>query len=200
MPRRRSDGALPSRNGRGSFTKSIAQRDLDREAARLYQRYSSYREVAGLMGCEVSTVFARVQRALYDEPSDDVATAKRVALNRLDAQAAIAQAIAEEEHPAVSHGHVVYAEDESGHRVRLFDRMPNLAALDRLHRIEDQRHRLLGTYAPFRSRVEVIPAEVIEARIAENEKLIAIAERELGLGPGETVTTSTEAGDTRGAI
>lgn len=186
MPRRKSDEALPARNGRDRFTKSIEQRDLDREAARLYQRYSSFGEVAALMNCSVATAFNRVRRALYDEPSEDVAMAKKVALGRLNAQARIAQSIAEEEHPAVSHGHVVYAEDERGNRVRLCDRMPNLAALDRLHRIEDQRHRLLGTYAPYRSRVEVIPAEVIEARIAENEELIARLERELGIRPAET--------------
>jgi hypothetical protein len=193
MPRRRSDGALPARNGRGKFTKSIEQRDLDREAARLYQRYSSYREVAALLNCEVATAFNRVQRALYDEPSDDVAMAKRIALNRLDAQAAIAQSIAEEEHPAVSHGHVVYAEDEQGSRRALYDTMPNLAALDRLHRIEDQRHRILGTYSPLRSRIEVIPQEVVEARIAENERLILIAERELGLRPEAIDADATEA-------
>jgi hypothetical protein len=192
VSRRKSDGALPARNGRGSFTKSIGQRDLDREAARLYQRYSSYREVAALMGCEVATAFNRVRRALYDEPTDDIAVAKRIALNRLDAQAVIAQAIAEEEHPAVSHGHVVYAEDAAGNRVRLRDRMPNLAALDRLHRIEDQRHRLLGTYSPLKSRVEVIPAEVIEARVRENEAMIAAIERELGLGSGTNESVAAE--------
>ena len=197
MPRRKSDGALPARSGRGRFTKSIQQRDMDREAARLYQRYASYRQVADIMGCEVSTAFNRVQRALYDEPSDDVGMAKRVALNRLDAQAAIALAVAEEERPAVSHGHVVYAEDECGNRTALYDPMPNLAALDRLHRIEDQRHRLLGTYAPFRSRVEVIPQEVVEARIAENERLILIAERELGLRPEAIDADATEAVDDR---
>jgi hypothetical protein len=173
----------------------MEQRDLDREAARLYQRYSSYREVAALLNCEVATAFNRVQRALYDEPSDDVAMAKRVALNRLDAQAAIAQAIAEEEHPAVSHGHVVYAEDECGNRTALYDPMPNLAALDRLHRIEDQRHRILGTYAPNSARVEVVPEDVVRARVEENELMIARLERELGLRPGE-VEPDDDARDT----
>jgi hypothetical protein len=36
--------------------------------------------------------------------------------------------------------------------------------------------------------VEVIPQEVVEARIRENELMIARLERELGLRPGEIKT------------
>jgi hypothetical protein len=72
--------------------------------------------------------------------------------------------------------------------------MPNLAALDRLHRIEDQRHRILGTYSPLRSRIEVVPREVIEQRIAENELMIAHLERDLGLSPGGSGTDGEVAG------
>lgn len=61
------------------------------------------------------------------------------------------------------------------------------ATLDRLQRISDQRNRLIGTYAPLTTRVEVIPAEVVERMIAENERLIAQAEKELGLSPGQSV-------------
>ena len=78
--------------------------------------------------------------------------------------------------------------------------MPNLAALDRLDRIEDQRHNLLGTYASYRSRIEVIPAEVIEARIAENEEMIRRLERDLGLQPGERVPIDREASDDRSTL
>ena len=86
----------------------------------------------------------------------------------------------------------MFSEDERGNRTALYDRMPNLAALDRLHRIEDQRHRILGTYAPLRSRLEVVPRELIEQRIAENELMIAQLERELGLSPGAIETDDDE--------
>jgi hypothetical protein len=55
--------------------------------------------------------------------------------------------------------------------------------VDRLRQIEDQRNRLLGTYAPVSARLEVVPADVIERLIADNERLIAAAEAELGIGP-----------------
>jgi hypothetical protein len=45
--------------------------------------------------------------------------------------------------------------------------------------------------------VEVIPQEVVEARIAENERLILIAERELGLRPEAIDADATEAVDDR---
>jgi hypothetical protein len=65
----------------------------------------------------------------------------------------------------------------------LTDVGPNLAALDRLRQIEDQRNRILGIYAPTAARVEVVPTDVIEALIAQNEALIRAAERELGIAP-----------------
>jgi hypothetical protein len=46
----------------------------------------------------------------------------------------------------------VYAEDEQGSRRALYDPMPNLAALDRLHRIEDQRHRIQDSCVPRTKR------------------------------------------------
>jgi hypothetical protein len=41
----------------------------------------------------------------------------------------------------------------------------------------------LGIYAPTAARVEVVPTDVIEALIAQNEALIRAAERELGIAP-----------------
>jgi hypothetical protein len=117
-------------------------------------------------------------RALVGEPDDSVALAKKVALARLNAQAIIAQRIAEAEFVAHSNGLVVTLEGQP-----LVDVAPNLAALDRLRAIEDQRNRILGIYAPTAARVEVVPADVLERLVAENEALIRAAERELGLAP-----------------
>jgi hypothetical protein len=117
-------------------------------------------------------------------PDDSTVLAKRVALTRLTAMAQIAQAVAEEEHLAHSNGRIVGIMDEAtGVFTPLRDRTVNLAAIDRLARIEDQRARLQGTYAPTSARVEVIPSDVVEALIAQNEAAIAAAERELGLVP-----------------
>jgi hypothetical protein len=119
-----------------------------------------------------------VRRALAGEPDDDTTLAKKVALARLNAQAVIAQSIAESEFVAHSNGRVVYLGETP-----LVDVGPNLAALDRLRQIEDQRCRILGLFAPTAARVEVVPADVVERLIAENEVLIRAAERELGLVP-----------------
>jgi hypothetical protein len=127
-------------------------------------------------------------RALVAEPDDSVALAKKVALARLNAQAVIAQSIAESEFVAHSNGRVVYLGE-----VPLVDVGPNLAALDRLRQIEDQRCRILGLFAPTAARVEVVPADVLERLIAENEATIAAYERELSLalstvGPPEAAS------------
>src|ERR1019366_5687592 len=126
-------GGLRARASHGQFTRAIGQVDIDREAARLYQRFSSYTEVARVQGCPVSTARDRVRRALTGEPDDDTTLVKRVALARLNAQAVIAQGIAESEFFAHSNGRVVYFDGKP-----LIDVGPNLAAIDRLQRIEDQ--------------------------------------------------------------
>jgi len=109
--------------------------------------------------------------------------------------AQIAQAVAEEEHLAHSNGRIVGVMDEAGVFIPLRDRTVNLAAIDRLARIEDQRARLQGTYAPTSARVEVIPSDVLEALIAQNEAAIAAAERELGLVPSALEPPEGEPGD-----
>lgn len=119
-----------------------------------------------------------MRRALTGEPDGDTALAKRVALARLNAQAIIAQRIAESEFVVHSNSRVVYLGESP-----LVDVGPNLAALDRLRQIEDQRCRILGLFAPTAARVEVVPADVLERLVAENEAAIAAAERELGLAP-----------------
>jgi hypothetical protein len=142
--------------------------------------------VAQVQGCNTSTAYRRVQRALQCEPSDTIETARRVALARLDAWGAMAQRIAEEDHVARSNGRVIYIENEAGELVPLLDRGPNLAALDRLRQIADQRNRILGIYAPSTVRLEVVPQEVIERLIAENERKIAAMEIELGIRPSRS--------------
>jgi hypothetical protein len=96
----------------------------------------------------------------------------------------IAQEVAEEEHLAHSNGRLLYVTNETGVKAPLPDRLPNLQALDRLQRIEDQRNRLLGTYAPTAARIEIVPRDVGERMVRENERQIAALERELGLAPG----------------
>jgi hypothetical protein len=169
-------GGLRTRANHGQFTRSIEQVDIDREAAKLYSRFSSYSEVARVQGCPISTARDRVMRALAGQPDDDTALAKKVALARLNAQAIIAQRIAESEFVTHSNGRVVYLGEAP-----LVDVGPNLAALDRLRQIEDQRNRILGIYAPTAARVEVVPRDVLERLVAENEAAIAAAERELGI-------------------
>ncbi len=138
------------------------------------------------LGIPVQTAYDRVQRALRAEPDNDVASAKKVALARLDAMAEIALRVAEEEHVAHSNGRIIYVKDEAGEPVALPDRLPNLQALDRLQRIEDQRNRLTGSYAPLSTRLEVVPRELVEKMIKDNEAQIAALEREMGgLPPGE---------------
>jgi hypothetical protein len=104
-------------------------------------------------------------------------------MRQLDAEARMALKIAESPHIAHSNGRVITLKDpQTGKDQVILDDLPNLQALDRLLRIRDQRAKLLGTYAPNSTRIEVIPADVVEARVAENERMIAEAERSLGIG------------------
>ena len=167
---------------------TIVQQRLDQEAAQLFARFNSYSEMARSLGIPVSTAYDRVQRALKAEPDNDTAGAKKVALARLDAMAKIAQQVAEEEHVARSNGRVIFVKDEAGEPVPLHDRLPNLQALDRLARIEDQRNRLLGTYAPTAARLEIVPQELVEELVRRNEEQIVALERDLGLPPGGDIS------------
>jgi hypothetical protein len=180
----RINAAAAQRNGRGRFAKGIEQKNLDSEAVRLYARFQSYTETAKHLNIPVSTAYDRVQRALRAEPDNDVASARKLALTRLAAMATLAQEVADEVHLAHSNGRIVGLLDgETGVFTPLRDRTVNLAAVDRLLRIEDQRSRLIGSYAPTAARVEIVPVDVIEKRIAENEAMIRAAEIELGLSP-----------------
>jgi hypothetical protein len=184
----RTNAASAQRNGRGRFAKGIVQMRLDQEAAQLFARFNSYSEMARQLNIPLSTAYDRVQRALKAEPDNDTASAKKVALARLDAMAKIAQQVAEEEHVARSNGRVIFVKDEAGEPVPLHDRLPNLQALDRLARIEDQRNRLLGTYAPTAARLEVVPSELVEELVRRNEEQIAALEKDLGLPPGGDIS------------
>jgi bacterioferritin (cytochrome b1) len=53
-----------------------------------------------------------------------------------------------------------------------------------LQRIEDQRNRLLSTYAPLAARIEIVPRDAVERMVRENEEQIAALERDLELPPG----------------
>jgi hypothetical protein len=175
------------RNGKGRWTRSVEQHERDQEAARTYARFSSYSAGARHLDIPIQTFYSRVQRAIEGEPDNSVAAARTIALARLSSMATVARAIAEEEHLAHSNGRIITIRDDQGHDVPLPDRLPNLQAIDRLLRIEDQRNRLLGLYAPTMTRLEVIPADVIEAAIAQNERTIAALEKELGLQPGAPI-------------
>jgi hypothetical protein len=90
----------------------------------------------------------------------------------------------EEEHLAHSNGRLLYVTNPDGAQAPLPDRLPNLQALDRLQRIEDQRNRLLSTYAPLAARIEIVPRDAVERMVRENEEQIAALERDLELPPG----------------
>ena len=92
----------------------------------------------------------------------------------------LSRVVARRSHPqrfvTHSNGRVVYLGEAP-----LVDVGPNLAALDRLRQIEDQRNRILGIYAPTAARIEVVPSDVIERLVGENEAMIRAAEVELGI-------------------
>lgn len=142
------------------FIRTEDQAELDVEALRLRSRGQTYRQVAAQMECDVSTAHARVQRALQAIPATAVAEYRTLELEKLDAWEQATLKILEAKHVFVSQGgKVVYDVDEDGVTSKIIDDEPTMKALHTLMKIQDQRAKLLGLYAPARSQVEITTYE-----------------------------------------
>lgn len=85
-------------------------------------------------------------------PAEQVAEQRAISLERLDGMTAAALKVLQTMHYVVDHGQVV-AHPQTGEP--LLDDGPVLAAIDRLHKIEERRARLLGLDMPQLVEVEM---------------------------------------------
>lgn len=66
-------------------TNAVEQADRQAAAVRLKSEGHDYRDIAGIMGCAVSTAFALVKAGLDRVPAEDVATLRQIEGQRMNA-------------------------------------------------------------------------------------------------------------------
>ena len=145
--------------------RSVDSMERDARAADLFRRGLSYRQISAEMGWKsTSAAFEAVRRAARDAGRDSLAAAEALTLmlERLQDYRRLVYRVATTKH---------YVTTQSGRVVEfngqpLLDDAPVLNAVDRLLRTDDTEAKLLGLYAPAKSRVEVITEDAVDAEIA----------------------------------
>lgn len=161
MTGRSPDAPKPPRGGRGRFVRSPDTAIRDGEAARLRAQGLTLQQIADRLGfASPGGVHDAIKRALAAAPAAGAEELRARSLARLNLQYETAQEIAEREHLVVSHGRVVTTDD--GEPLR--DSGPELAALDRMIRIDAEVRKLFGLDAPTRVSVDAenLGREIIE--------------------------------------
>jgi hypothetical protein len=182
----------PQPRGRnGKFTRSMVVAKRDADAAALRVKGWTLQRIANELGYGTpADVHNGIKRAYRDVPTEDIAEAKRLDIERIDRLIAIAWDILEAEHLAISNGRVVArcvgidrdefgepVRDENGKPVKIWqdvmDDGPSLAAIDRIKSLMERRARMVGYDEPVKTRAEVITQDVIDSEIVKLERLLA---------------------------
>jgi uncharacterized protein YicC (UPF0701 family) len=130
---------------------NIEQAKIDADAARLRAEGKTYRQIAEIQRCDVSTAFARVERACKAVPVEAVESLRTVEIERLDLLQRVALEQLVTDQPKIDHGRVVRDDDGTP----MIDQAAKLTALDKLLKIAERRARLLGLDQPTRIAQEV---------------------------------------------
>lgn len=155
MPRRRSSATM----------------ERDAQAADLFRRGLSYRQIGAQLGVSHQSAFEAVRRAARDAGRDSLAAAEALALmlDRLQDYRRLVYRVATTKHYVTTQtGRVVEFNGQP-----LLDDAPVLNAVDRLLRTDDTEAKLLGLYAPAKSRVEVITEDIVDAELADLARRVA---------------------------
>lgn len=160
---------MPSRPRRRNF----AVMERDHQAADLYRRGLSYRQIAAQMQWKSpQSALDAVRRAARDAAEDPLAAEEALALmlERLQDYRRLMYRVATTKH---------YITTQTGDLARgpdgnpLIDDAPIWHAVDRLMKTEEHEARLRGLYAPTKARVEVITEDVIDREIAALREQLA---------------------------
>lgn len=113
----------------------------------------AFREIAAEMGLGLATVWRHYEYAMREIPAQFVAVAaqqeaarRAEQLQRIDMEREVVLGILEADHVTVSNGKIMDG---------VVDHGPNLAAVDRLHKLDDQEAKLLGLYAEQKLKADV---------------------------------------------
>lgn len=140
----------------GSDLRPVAQQHhsavLDAHACYLRGEGYTYQQIATEMGCSVSTAHDRVNRAYGRMPGPKALTERNRMLRELDDLKVQVYRVLETNHVTVSSSGVATIKI-NGQVVPIPDDHPVLEAVDRLLKIQHQRARLTGAYAPEQHEV-----------------------------------------------
>jgi transposase-like protein len=147
--------------------------ERDANAADLFRQGKSYRQIAAEMGWNSpNAAFEAVRRAAQEAGRGSLAAkeALRIMLERhQDYRRAVYEVLTAKHYVTTQAGHVVEGPDG----LPLHDDAPVLNAVDRLVKIDQEEAKLLGLYAPTKSRVEVITEDVVDAELKRLAEEIA---------------------------
>lgn len=180
-----------TRGGNGKFTRTAASIRRDHRAAELRGQGWSFQRIAAELGfASRGKAHEAVLRAFAEIPSEESAQAKALDLERIDRLIEKAWEIMLRDHVTVSQGHVVgkligWQRDDDGEILRdgegapiglyedVLDDAPATAAIREIRALLERRAKIIGYDAPVRSRIEVVPEDVIDAELAELARQVA---------------------------
>lgn len=133
------------RDGRGRYIRTIEAAEQDAEVARLYTEGSlTFQEIGDQLGISKWAAIRSYRRAVRSVIQEAGEGALRVQIDRMEYLFAKAVEIIESDHVVVSHGHVVYGDDQQPLR----DHGPALAAIREARQILDGFNSLTGLKQP----------------------------------------------------
>lgn len=183
--------AQTSRNRKGKFTRTAAERKRDYRAAELHGQGWSFQRIADELGfASRGHAHNAVMRAYADMPTEEAQQARQADLDRIDRLIEQAWEVMLTPHLTVNNGKVIrqfvgLETDEDGIErldmdgkpipvfADVLDDGPRLAAVSTIKGLLERRARIFGYDAPAKSRVEVITADMVESQIAELESQLA---------------------------
>jgi hypothetical protein len=155
--------------------RTLEAMEKDAQAADLYRRGLTYRQISTQLGWKSpKSAFEAVRRAARDAGRDSLAAAEALTLmlDRLQDYRRLVYRVATAKHYVTTQGGAVVHYDGKP----VLDDAPVLAAVDRLLKTDDTEAKLLGLYAPAKSRVEVITEDAVDAECARLVQEIAEAD------------------------
>lgn len=147
--------------------RSLATMEKDAQAADLFRRGLTYKQISQQMGWRSpNAAFEAVRRAARDSAKDPLAQAEALALilDRLQDYRRLMWRVATTKHYVVSvqSGKIAHGPDGQP----LVDDGPVCHAVDRLLKCDQEEARLRDLYPAAKSRVEVITEDAVDAELA----------------------------------
>jgi len=157
--------------------RSLETMEKDAQAADLFRRGLTYRQIAAQLGWRSpNAAFQAVRRAAKDAATDSLAAAEALQLmlaRQQDYRRLVWRVAMAKHYVTTQTGVLALGPDGQP----LLDDAPVLNAVDRLVKIDAEEAKLLGLYAATKSRVEVITEDAVDAEIARLAGEIAEADR-----------------------